>query len=244
MARRTRRVRRAGRAPPDREAHDEVDEALLGRDDRPVVRRRVAGPSAVAANVSRRSGSWTTPDDGAAVDDQGEGDAEERDPVGVVDGPVDRVADPRSVGGHGVPARLLAVEGVVREALGERRPDQRLGRVVHLGHDVADALEGDRAGVVEALHQEDAGAGGDLHRGRQLRGPGAPSAGHREQSTASERSAAPEPGDALLEDEVVPGRDLGRPDVGLHRRVARVGRVPDAAAGAGRPASRGSRRRR
>ena len=49
-------------------------------------------------------------DDGLAVLDEGERDAEERDRVGVVDRAVERIADPRAVGGGRRPPRLLAEE--------------------------------------------------------------------------------------------------------------------------------------
>ena len=90
-----------GRSSAHRKAHDEVHEALLGRDDhRPAVERgRPVGRGGVRLRAHR---VVDDADDGVAVDDKGERDAEERDRVGIVDGPVDGVADPGSVGGGGV----------------------------------------------------------------------------------------------------------------------------------------------
>ena len=84
-------------APAHGEAHDEVDEALLARDGDGAP---VDGGRPVGGGGERLAAERVVDDAGdrVAVDDQGEGDAEERDPVGVVDGPVDRVADPRPVG--------------------------------------------------------------------------------------------------------------------------------------------------
>ena len=79
----------------------------------------IAGPSAVAANVSWRVGSWMTADRRPSVDDEADRDAEERDAVGVVHGAVERIDDPHPASPGG---GRLAGDGVVLPGLlGEDR---------------------------------------------------------------------------------------------------------------------------
>ena len=63
----------------------------------------------------------------------------------VVRGAVDRIDDPEALAV--VAAILLADDGVVGEALGDRRADEALDLAVHLGHHVVTALHRDGGGA-------------------------------------------------------------------------------------------------
>ena len=78
------------------------------------------------------------PDDELALVFQGDRDAPEREPVGVVDRPVERVDDPApGVGGVGLAAVLFGQQGLAGEASLEDRPDQALAGRIGLGDEVA-----------------------------------------------------------------------------------------------------------
>ena len=148
-------------------------------------------------------------DDGSSVLDESQGDAEEGDRVGVVDGAVERIAHPGPARGVR-PLGLLAEEGVPGKARGELGPDEMLRRLVDLGDDVAHPLEGNHACIVDPLGEEPAGPSGDLDGGRQLGGTGAvgPSR-HREQATANGRSAVPSPVTRCSNTKAAPGATSG-----------------------------------
>ena len=140
------------------------------------------------------------PDHGPAILHERERDTEERQAVGVVDGAVDRVADPHAGGDRRIAARFLAEERVGGKRPGQAVPDERLGGVVDLGHDVAGTLVRHRATVLVAAGHEEAGRLDELDSGRELRAPCATGwralrrrddRGHREQSTANERACVP-----------------------------------------------------
>ena len=124
-----------------------------------------ASPSATALNVSPRIGSWTAPAAGRPSTTSADRDAEERDPVGVVHGAVERVDDPGPARGERPRRRsgridgarvarpppdldvrvlprslvrpgLLGEDPVAGKRLADRAEDQLLGQVVDLGHHV------------------------------------------------------------------------------------------------------------
>ena len=109
-----------------------------------------------------------------AVHDEAHRDAEERDPVRVVDGAVERVDDPGAPerarlpvpSGPRLPVRagLLGEDPVAREPRPDRVDDQRLGQVVDLGHDVPRRLVVDLLHPLVALEQDPSRALGDLPR--------------------------------------------------------------------------------
>ena len=112
----------------------------------------------------------------APVNDQPDRDAEDRDAVGVVHGPVEGVDDPDPATPRGgrlardgtmLPG-LLGKDRVAREAGPDRVEDQRLGQVIRLGHHVPRALVVDPFEPLVAIHQDGPGPLGDIEREGQL----------------------------------------------------------------------------
>ena len=114
------------------------------------------------------------------IDDERDGHTEERDSVGVVDGAVEGIDDPRSAVGErdrratgldgAVLAGFLGQDPVAGEPGADRVEDQRLRQMIDLGHHVAGALVVDPLDALVALHEEPAGAGRDLEAEGQLVG--------------------------------------------------------------------------
>ena len=175
---------------------------------------RVAGPSAVAPNHSLRVGSTTTPTDGAAVDDQADRHAEDRDPVRIVHGAVEGVDDPdpaaarrgRLARDGPMLAGLLGQDRVVRVALSERLHDERLGEMVRLGHDVASALVVDLFEPLVMVHQDDPRLAGEIPGEVEI----VRQRGHGElHSTVRSRTVEPSSTTRLVNVSVSPGWTCG-----------------------------------
>ena len=116
------------------------------------------------------------PDGRHAIDDQPDRDAEDRQAVGVVDGPVERIDDPDPATPRGgrlarlrlVLPGLLGKDRVGRVVGPDRIEDQRLGQVVGLGHDVAGALVVDLLEPFVVVHQHDPGPDREVEREGEL----------------------------------------------------------------------------
>ena len=208
-----------------------LSEAWIGR---PL---SVAGPVAVAANVSSRVGSRMTPTVGRPSTTSADRDAEERDAVGVVDGAVERVDDPDPAAPRGgrlarlrrVLPGLLGKDRVGRVARADRVEDERLGQVVRLGHDVAGALVVDLLEPLVVVHQDHAGLARDVARELELVAVGGLGVDrHGEvQSTSNGRTAIPRPVTVSVNVTVAPGSIRGREHERAHpgRPVRRVDQV-------------------
>ena len=152
--------------------HDGVDDALLvGAVDGPTVEERAApagGAEELATGRIEHHAQHRL-----TLDDQADTDGEEGDAVGVVDGAVQRVDDPQSVGPRAPFARLarfLGQEAVVGEGAADDLEDDLLAQSVSLGDDVLLALEVDALEPLIQLHLDRAGGAGSLGRRRQLTG--------------------------------------------------------------------------
>ena len=112
------------------------------------------------------------PDGRHAIDDQPDRDAEDRQAVGVVHGPVERIDDPDPATPRGgrlarlrlVLPGLLGKDRVGRVVGPDRIEDQRLGQVVGLGHDVPGALVVDLLEPLVVVHQHDPGPDREIER--------------------------------------------------------------------------------
>ena len=99
------------------------------------------------------------------IDLERDGDRVDRQAVGIVRRPVQRVDDPATPGAAGRRPRLLGEDGVAGERAPQTIHDQRFALCVHLGHQVGGTtLVGDTPDAVELACQEMAGGAGRVHR--------------------------------------------------------------------------------
>src|SRR6185369_9378550 len=176
-------VPRRRRSPGQRHRDDEVRKLLLvGRLDRealgPECRHQHRRPTGrgrerlAACRIVHDADIWP------AGHHQADRHAEERDAVGVIDGPVERIDHPhpstarrrRFAGFGAVFAALLGEDAVIRVIRPDRIDDEVLRQVVGLGDDVARALVVDPLEAFVAIHQDLAGAGRQRDRELELRG--------------------------------------------------------------------------
>ena len=86
------------------------------------------------------------------VDDEADADCEERDTVGIVDGPIERIDDPGARRQRARATRFLGQERVAREGLSDLRQDGLLAEMIDLGDDVLLALVHDPLEAFVAVH--------------------------------------------------------------------------------------------
>ena len=137
----------------DGERDHEVRQPVLGADlDRSAV--ELGRPVACRRERLRPDRIVDDADGRGAIDDQTDGHAEQGDPVGIVDRPVERIDDPDPAVVRRGETRLLGQDPVAGEGGADGLDDERLGQVVDLGHDVLRALVADRLDPAEPVAEQ------------------------------------------------------------------------------------------